>query len=656
MTSLNPSQNKLQTENQTIPSDLISSSPLTNTSNSNSSYPNYLQSQSSSTLSQSTPELYAHDPWSSPTHLTKTFSSSSINEPFTLPNKIEGHISEAALPNVYHQAFNAADPSAGTISLANAHRVLASSGVGASTIERILSVTSDHRSSRLTKSDFSIALAAVAFSQQGKPPRAVQQLISRNAPFPIPTLDFGPLVLTSPARSSYNRRSASPEDPWSSSTIKSRTNVSSTITNGLPFVVEEQEPLLGFGLETSLLPEGTTNLSSQFLPPFDRLQQDLVTVRLSAPEGWILKYNVYSVDHEKKGTSVPRRYSDFVWLHECLLKRYPFRLVPGLPPKRIAISGHHLATGDETAFIERRRRGLQRFLTYLVNHPVLSADNILSTFLCEPSDLATWRSHSTVHLIEESAVIRLTPAEEMSIPEDLDSRLSGFRSRLPLIVEHWSRICAGLERVTRRYEAQAADFTRIQLALGSAVESERTGSGTVGHACWRPAEARRAEDEIEVVAHHVGKHSDLLDRRTRRLALSTNEEVRAHRELYTDFGGLFNRLDKLSIDDVDKRLKPRAEMNSKKLEEVRNLRKSGWEEESDKLRNLIEIDRAGIESKLRRRVFIRWCLWQEWIHLMRMGSLIGKGLREFVDDERRFGERALSNWGEVSDAIEGLVR
>ncbi|KAH9809806.1 hypothetical protein DFH28DRAFT_988057 [Melampsora americana] len=630
-----------------------------------SAFPNLnLQSQSSTLLSQSTPELYPPDPWSSSNHLTKSFSSSaasstpSINEPFNLPNRIEGHLTEANLPNIYHQAFNAADPSAGTISLANAHRVLASSGVGASTIERILSITSDHRSSRLTKSDFCITLAAVAFSQQGKPPRTVQQLISRNAPFPIPILDLGPLVVTSPTRSSYNRRSVSPEDPWSTtpgSTIKSRTNLSSAITNGLPFVVEEQEPLLGFGLETSLLPEGITHLSSQFLPPFDRLQQDLVTVRLSTPEGWLLKYNVYSVDHEKKGTSVPRRYSDFVWLHECLLKRYPFRLVPGLPPKRIAISGHHLATGDETAFIERRRRGLQRFLTYLVNHPVLSNDNVLSTFLYEPSDLATWRSHSTVHLIEESAIIRLTPAEEMSIPEDLDSRLSGFRSRLPLIVEHWSRICAGLERVTRRYEAQAGDFTRIQLALGSAVESERTGSGTVAQAGWRPEEARRAEEEIEVVAHHVGKHSDLLDRRTRRLALSTNEEVRAHRELYTDFGGLFNRLDKLSIDDVDKRLKPRAELNTKRLEEVRNLKKTGWEEERDKLRNLIEIDRAGIESKLRRRVFIRWCLWQEWIHLMRMSSLIGKGLRDFVDDERRFGERALKNWSEVSDQIEGLV-
>lgn len=33
---------------------------------------------------------------------------------------------------------------------------------------------------------------------------------------------------------------------------------------------------------------------------------------------------------------VVRRYSDFVWLLECLQKKYPFRLLPILPPKRLA--------------------------------------------------------------------------------------------------------------------------------------------------------------------------------------------------------------------------------------------------------------------------------------------------------------------------------
>ena len=36
--------------------------------------------------------------------------------------------------------------------------------------------------------------------------------------------------------------------------------------------------------------------------------------------------------------SVTRRYSDFAWLQENLLKRYPSRLVPQLPPKNFQIA------------------------------------------------------------------------------------------------------------------------------------------------------------------------------------------------------------------------------------------------------------------------------------------------------------------------------
>lgn len=41
------------------------------------------------------------------------------------------------------------------------------------------------------------------------------------------------------------------------------------------------------------------------------------------------------VTSTKRAPPVPRRYSEFVFLWDCLVKRYPFRLLPSLPPKRI---------------------------------------------------------------------------------------------------------------------------------------------------------------------------------------------------------------------------------------------------------------------------------------------------------------------------------
>lgn len=59
-------------------------------------------------------------------------------------------------------------------------------------------------------------------------------------------------------------------------------------------------------------------------------------------EGLVFKHTNYAITHDLKlglnspsgSKKVTRRYSDFVWLLEFLLKKYPFRVIPGLPPKK----------------------------------------------------------------------------------------------------------------------------------------------------------------------------------------------------------------------------------------------------------------------------------------------------------------------------------
>jgi sorting nexin-8 len=48
------------------------------------------------------------------------------------------------------------------------------------------------------------------------------------------------------------------------------------------------------------------------------------------------QHHNYEVTNPRRGSKVVRRYSDFVWLLDCLHKRYPFRVLPLLPPKRVA--------------------------------------------------------------------------------------------------------------------------------------------------------------------------------------------------------------------------------------------------------------------------------------------------------------------------------
>jgi sorting nexin-8 len=64
---------------------------------------------------------------------------------------------------------------------------------------------------------------------------------------------------------------------------------------------------------------------------------EAVTVTmLPEKEGmFMFQHRNYEVKSLRRLSSVVRRYSDFVWLLDCLQKRYPFRRIPLLPPKRV---------------------------------------------------------------------------------------------------------------------------------------------------------------------------------------------------------------------------------------------------------------------------------------------------------------------------------
>lgn len=70
----------------------------------------------------------------------------------------------------------------------------------------------------------------------------------------------------------------------------------------------------------------------------NRGAEETVTVNLLPDkEGMFLfQHRNYEVKCLRRASSVIRRYSDFVWLLDCLHRRYPFRQLPLLPPKRVA--------------------------------------------------------------------------------------------------------------------------------------------------------------------------------------------------------------------------------------------------------------------------------------------------------------------------------
>lgn len=98
---------------------------------------------------------------------------------------------------------------------------------------------------------------------------------------------------------------------------------------------------------------------------------------------FMFQHHNYEITSQRRGSKVIRRYSDFVWLLDCLQKRFPFRMLPLLPPKRVSVNGNHLS--NDGSFIEKRRRGLARFLNALIRHPILGQEQLVVMFLTVPT-------------------------------------------------------------------------------------------------------------------------------------------------------------------------------------------------------------------------------------------------------------------------------
>ncbi|KAH7926033.1 hypothetical protein BV22DRAFT_1194706 [Leucogyrophana mollusca] len=608
-------------------------------------------------------------------------------------------IADANVPAAYDKAFAAVDvTNSGETSVNALSRVLATSGLPATTIDRIVNLVSSRP--RVSKLEFFVALALVALAQSGKDisVEQVAALASENN-LPEPTLNLDAIQTSNSAfttpfpnyrqNSGPSVRAPAPayasDDPWS--TPRFRT----TSTGGGNSDV--------FGPPRSAATNGgaPSSLSGSGMPRDWWKKQEHVRISIQGQQGFILnRYTVYEISTDR-GAPVHRRYSEFVFLWDCLVRRYPFRLLPALPPKRVQ---------PDATFLEQRRRGLARFLNNVINHPVIKEDGLLAVFLSEPS-LETWRKHSSVSTEEESASKRIDRIEEMTIPSDLEDKLAFVRGKINPLIEQWQRICILAERIIKRREAAAVrvpsslrrtylpahfafplfssspslEFSGPAISSGSSILSHGGSIHSDGNAfddqadlarltnvlrvvvevnerCWRGDDCELCDGVRQGLGHvavHTQRQSDLLEQRTGVLLYSTLEALKSQRDLYMAMRDLFVRHDRLSGDNVE-RLKKRVDTNSLKLEGIKAAQKDHWHEEADRIVGIIEKDQATIASLLNRRVFIRASMWHELRVVLhnRENALLSQLVQTFARDEQSFADTVLANWISLGNAVEGM--
>ncbi|KEZ45258.1 hypothetical protein SAPIO_CDS2046 [Scedosporium apiospermum] len=377
------------------------------------------------------------------------------------------------------------------------------------------------------------------------------------------------------------------------------------------------------------------------------LEETVLVTLMPEKEGiFLFQHHNYEVSSSRRGSKVVRRYSDFVWLLECLHKRYPFRALPPLPPKRVAVNGNHLS--NDRAFMEKRRRGLARFLNALVRHPILSQEQLVVMFLTVPTELAVWRKQATISVQEEFDGRSLPPGLEDSVPLTIEDLFSRSRAGIKRSAELYIGICSIMDRLVKRTEGVAADHGRLALSLASLTEATADTYAT------DTAEVALINDGLMAMGKHLRTGQSLLEDESRAWEAGVLEDLKRQRDGLMSMRDMFDRRDRLDRDNIPY-LEKRITANEAKLATLRakpeGMVKPG---ELEKVAESIIKDKESIVRQHNRSVFVRECIRDELRYFQASQYHVSRWNQDYAQERVKYAEVLADNWRRLLDELEGM--
>ncbi|KAJ5050585.1 uncharacterized protein L3040_002462 [Drepanopeziza brunnea f. sp. 'multigermtubi'] len=377
------------------------------------------------------------------------------------------------------------------------------------------------------------------------------------------------------------------------------------------------------------------------------VEENIVVTLLPEKEGmFMFQHHNYQVASIRRGSKVVRRYSDFVWLLDCLQKRFPFRQLPLLPPKRVGVNGTHLAA--DSTFIEKRRRGLSRFVNALVRHPVLSQEQLVIMFLTVPTELAVWRKQATISVQEEFLGRPLPPGLEDSLPPTLNELFDRTRSGVRRSAEIYINLCNLMDRLSKRNEGLAADHLRLSLSLQVLMDSSEDTYSTDTN------DVPLLNEGLNATAKHLSNSQTLLEDEARAWNQGVLEDLKRQRDALVSMRDMFDRRDRYDKDNIPT-LERRIQNNETKLMTIRSkpegLVKPG---EIEKVTEAIIRDKESIVAQHARGVFITECIRDELVFFQQSQYHISRWNRDWAQERVKYSEMQADNWKQLHEELEGM--
>ena len=377
------------------------------------------------------------------------------------------------------------------------------------------------------------------------------------------------------------------------------------------------------------------------------VEENIIVTLMPEKEGMFLfQHHNYEVTSARRGSKVIRRYSDFVWLLDCLHKRYPFRALPLLPPKRVALNGNHLS--NDGAFIEKRRRGLARFLNALVRHPVLSQEQLVIMFLTVPTELAVWRKQTKIAVQEEFLGRELPPGLEESLPESIEELFGRTRMGVRRSAELYIGVCNIMDRLVKRGEGVAADHGRIALSLVSLTELSNETYATDTN------DVPLLNDGLVSMAKHLRTAQSLMEDEAKGWEQGVLEDLKRQRDALVSLRDIFDRRERYDKDTVPL-LERRIGKNEAKLAELR-ARPEGTLRpgEMEKVAQAIVDDKQSIVEQQNRSIFVKECIRDELVYFQNTQYHVSRWNQDWGQERVKYAEMMADNWRRLLDQLEGM--
>ncbi|KAK1634910.1 sorting nexin mvp-1 [Colletotrichum phormii] len=379
------------------------------------------------------------------------------------------------------------------------------------------------------------------------------------------------------------------------------------------------------------------------------VEENVVVTLMPEKEGlFMFQHHNYEVASVRRGSKVIRRYSDFVWLLDCLHKRYPFRALPLLPPKRVAVNGNHFS--NDGAFIEKRRRGLARFLNALVRHPILSQEQLIIMFLTVPTyqELAVWRKQATISVQDEFSGRALPPNLEDSLPPTLEGMFEKTRSGIRRSAELYINICNVMDRLVKRSEGVAADHARIAMSLTSLTETSADTYASDTN------DVPLLNDGLTSMSRHLRTCQTLLEDESKAWDEGVLEDLKRQRDALVSIRDLFDRRERLDKDNIPY-LERRIQTNETKLASLRSkpdgMVKPG---EIEKVVESILKDKESIVNQHNRSIFVKECIRDELIYFQTTQFHVSRWNQDWAQERVKYSEMLADNWRRLLDELDGM--